>query len=111
MYEQEIMARKLGFESAEEMEKYYDLCLPIYKQGAHPTKELCQKDVVDEGLEELLSVPREERLRSMALKYYETMLLGIEYHEEESHIDYCRKIAESYVEKLREYVNEDVKTK
>ena len=42
----------------------------------------------------------EERLRAMAMKYYESMLLAIEYREEESNIEYCRKITESYINEI-----------
>ena len=62
MDNEELMAIKLGFESAEEMEKYYDLCRGQFKEGILMTKELCAKHIIDNEREHLLNAPREDRL-------------------------------------------------
>ena len=62
MDEKEHLAIKLGFESAEEMEKYHDLCRGDFKDGIIMTKEVCTKHITGSGFEDLLNVPREERL-------------------------------------------------
>lgn len=62
MEEKDIIAIKLGFESAEEMEKYHDLCRGAFKDGVIMTKELCAREIIGNGWEELLEAPREDRL-------------------------------------------------
>ena len=62
MEEKDIIAIKLGFESAEEMERYYDLCRGAFKDGVIMTKELCAQEIIGNGWEELLDAPREVRL-------------------------------------------------
>lgn len=62
MENEELIAQQLGFESAEEMKKYYDLCRGEFKEGILMTKELCAKYVADNEWEDLLNAPREERL-------------------------------------------------
>ena len=61
----EVLANKLGFESVEEMEKYFDLCRGSFKCSLpmdKNVKELCALRVIDNGWQELLNAPREERL-------------------------------------------------
>ena len=62
MDEKEFLAIKLGFESAEEMEKYHDLCRGDFKDDIAMTKELCTNHIIENGFEDLLNAPREERL-------------------------------------------------
>ncbi len=62
MNDKELIAVKLGFTSAEEMEAYYDLCRGTYKPGVVMTKDMCEQVVIDDGWAELLNAPRETRL-------------------------------------------------
>ncbi len=63
MEDKEIMALKLGFESTEEMEAYYDLCRGEFKPGIVMTKDLCDELVMDNEWKDLLYASREERLQ------------------------------------------------
>jgi len=63
-YDDEVIARGLGFESAEEMEKYYDLCRGDFKTGVLMTKELCAKHVHDQEWEHLLNASKGDRLET-----------------------------------------------
>ena len=62
MDDKELIAAKLGFTSAEEMEAYHDLCRGDFKDGIVMTKEVCERHINGSGFEELLNAPREERL-------------------------------------------------
>ncbi len=62
MDDKDLIAAKLGFTSAEEMEKYHDICRGYFDDGVSMTKDLCEKFVKDWSLEELLHVSKEERL-------------------------------------------------
>ncbi len=62
MDDKELIAAKLGFSSAEEMEAYHDLCRGDFKEGIVMTKEICAKHIDGSGFENLLTAPREERL-------------------------------------------------
>lgn len=62
MDSKELIAAKLGFTSAEEMEAYHDLCRGDFKEGIVMTKEVCKRHIDGSGFEELLNAPREERL-------------------------------------------------
>ena len=63
--DKEFVAIKLGFESTEEMEKYYDLCRGNFKDGIIMTKELCTKHITENGFGDLLNAPREESVQQL----------------------------------------------
>ena len=62
MNDNEMMAIKLGFDSIEDMQRYYDLCLGYYKDGVTMTKSMCEEAVKELDWEDLLNAPREYRL-------------------------------------------------
>ena len=62
MDDKELIAAKLGFLSAEEMEAYHDLCRGYFEDGTILTKDLCEKHVKGYELDKLLHMPREQRL-------------------------------------------------
>ena len=70
MNNEEMIANKLGFESAEEMERYYDLCWATFKPeaiiGKHITKASAEEEIKRNGMEALLNSDREERLFEVA---------------------------------------------
>ncbi len=70
MNNEEMIANKLGFESAEEMEKYYDLCWAEFYPEAILAKRITKSQAVESvkrnEWEHLLNVDREERLFAMA---------------------------------------------
>lgn len=62
MEDRELMAIQLGFESAEEMEAYHDLCRGMFKENVAMTKERCQSEVIGNGWENLITASKAERL-------------------------------------------------
>ena len=82
--DKEFVAIKLGFESTEEMEKYYDLCRGNFKDGIIMTKELCTKHITENGFGDLLNAPREERLEKKIYFDFGGLIESVKMGDDES---------------------------
>ena len=83
----EMIAKELGFVSAEEMDKYYDLCWMMFKSDAIKekkiTKELAEEMVRDNDLEDLLTQNKEDRLFESAKWLFDGLTEAIRMGNEE----------------------------
>lgn len=99
MEDKELIANKLGFESSDEMEAYYDLCRGHFEDDTIMTKDLCEKHVKGYGLDKFLHLPREERLEEKI--YYdfgglvECVKLG-----DEKRVQYLKYLVDSQLSEL-----------
>ena len=106
----EKIANKLGFESVEEMEKYYDLCRGLFKVGTIMTKELCVREVIDNGWEHLIDAPREYRLEEKIKFDLDGLIESMKFADSENDKKFKELIDFELSELRKCYANRDQRT-
>lgn len=110
MDDKELIAAKLGFESAEEMDAYYDLCKGYFEDDTIMTKALCEKHVKGYELEKLLHMPREDRLEGKIYFDFGGLVECVKLGDNEK-VQYLKSLIDSQLAELDKcYAIKDQKT-
>ena len=105
-----MMAIKLGFDSIEDMQRYYDLCLGYYKDGVTMTKSMCEEAVKELDWEDLLNAPREYRLEEKIRFDVDGLIESMHFLPDE-HEQKLKERIEYELSELRDcYAKKDKKT-
>ena len=110
MDDKELIAAKLGFLSAEEMEAYHDLCRGYFEDGTILTKDLCEKHVKGYELDKLLHMPREQRLEEKIYYDFGGLVECVKLGDTEK-VQYLKSLIDSQLFELDKcYTKKDHKT-
>ena len=98
--DKKLIATKLGFESVEEMEAYHELCRGYFYEDAVLTKELCSEFIIDNDWEDLVSMPREDRLEKKLFLDFGGLIESMRFDPDETEKNF-RDLIEFELEELR----------